>query len=586
MENYVIIFEMKPILILLRVQFFIYFTFCLFIFTKPVFSKSLLGMDSSKPTVCTVTINSSEEKEVFESYLGEAFNFVELTNLEQLKASETLTNSNDLNSYLDVAEGIFTERVIKNKEDWFLEACQLGIECDILVISGHFGGSFFGSSGYSLSLSELQRRSCQESCSGILRKPKEVFLFGCNTTAGKTSDHRSPEEYTRVLIEDGFSRRQAEQISAFRYSPIGEKTKDRMRQVFPHSRIYGFHSLAPSGKNIRPRLKRYFESVSDYKSHLLKFPTDEENVLWSRAMKGQWIRSVDGSGGIENPMCVLEKEEPLYKKLLWVGEVLSDDERSLSYIPMIDFYFRDLERRFGEDWEFFPGEEQSLLERIQFNEEGRYRVDELLGRPIEGVISAQVEVLNFGRRVGWYDDEAYNERLKILIGDIFAENLDLEDKDFICSLRVVLDISLEDLPEENWNKDTIKAIGCIKPSDERIHKELGRILQDKTENIELRQDVAWTLGILISLSPEVIQSLLSVLQDKTENIRLREDVAGALGRQGISSPEVIQSLLSVLQDETENIRLRQDVAVALRRQGFLSPEVINGLNHYYREMNQ
>ena len=269
----------------------------LIVFSNLALSQTLAEQNSSKPTVCTVTINSTDEKEVFQNYLEDDFNFVELTTLGEKYISEEKNMS---------------------KKDWFLGACKSGVQCDILVISGHFGGSFFGSSGYYLSLSELQRRSCQEKCSGILKKPKEVFLFGCNTTAGKTADHRSPEEYTRVLIEDGFSRRQAEQVSAFRYSPIGEETQDRMKQVFPFSRIYGFHSLAPSGKNIRPRLNKYFKSIpdKDYISHLSNFPKKEENHFWSRAMKGQFIRSVDGVEDKENPMCVLEKPEPLYKKLL------------------------------------------------------------------------------------------------------------------------------------------------------------------------------------------------------------------------------------------------------------------------------
>ena len=286
-----------------RLKFLPLLAFC---FVGFVFSVNVVSLEK-KPTVCTITINSSEEKEVFKSYLEEEFNFVELTDFD------SKGQSGNQGSWL------------RSRSDWFVGACKAGVECDILVVSGHFGGSFFGSSGYRLSLSELQRRSCQKMCDGILKKPREVFLFGCNTTAGKSPDHRSPEEYTRVLMEDGFSRRQAEQVSAFRYSPIGEKAKERVQQVFPHSRIYGFHSLAPSGKNITPRLRDYFDSVSDYKGHLSKFPTEEENELWSKAMQGQWIRSVNGNGGKENPVCVLDEEGPIYKKLDWVNEVLSDE---------------------------------------------------------------------------------------------------------------------------------------------------------------------------------------------------------------------------------------------------------------------
>ena len=506
---------------------------------------------SQKPLVCTVTINSSEEKDVFETYLGEDFNFVELT------------------EYGTEEEG---------KRDWFLGACKQGIECDILVVSGHFGGSFFGTSGYRLGLPELQRRSCQKACDGILKKPREVFLFGCNTTAGKSQDHRTPEEYTRVLMEDGFSRRQAEQISAFRYSPIGQETKERMRQVFPHSRIYGFHSQAPRGKSIAPRLKSYFESIADYKVHLEQFPTAEENGFWSSAMSGQWIRSVDGDGGIENPVCVLEEDIPIYKKLYWVEEVLSDRERSLSYIPVIDVYLRDLERRFG-GWEGLPGEELSLLERIQYNDRGRGIVEELLERPIRGVVLAQVQVLNFGQRVGWYDEEAYSERLKGLIGDIFKENLDREQKDFICSLEVELGLSLEDLPDERWNEHTITAIGCVKPKDVRVHLALVELLKDTEESVHWL--AAEVLGEIKSDDSQVLLALTEALKDTEATVRWW--AAEALGEIKSDDSQVLLALTEALKDTDRSVRKR--AARALGEIKSDDPQVLLALTEALNDTN-
>ena len=200
-----------------------------------VFYVVLLGLPShslygKRPLVCTVTINSSDEREVFQNYLKKDFDFLELTDLDGGK-------------------------------EWFYQSCRQNIECDILLVSGHFGGVFFGESGYRLSQDELQRRACQPVCDGILKRPKEVFLFGCNTTAGKEPDWRRPQRYVRDLVESGFSRGLAEQVATFRYSPVGQRTRDRMRQVFPHARIYGFDSNAPLGFQIRWRLRNYFQSI-------------------------------------------------------------------------------------------------------------------------------------------------------------------------------------------------------------------------------------------------------------------------------------------------------------------------------------
>ena len=75
------------------------------------------------------------------------------------------------------------------QKSWFEKACERDIQCDVLVISGHFGGSFFGEeSEYYLSLKEMEKLTCQRKCENVLSHVKEVFLFGCNTLAGKVSD--------------------------------------------------------------------------------------------------------------------------------------------------------------------------------------------------------------------------------------------------------------------------------------------------------------------------------------------------------------------------------------------------------------
>ena len=185
---------------------------------------------SRKKTVCSITINSDEEVKTFKKHL-KGFDFVELVPHESESESE--------------------------KKDWFSKACKKDIQCDVLIISGHFGGRFFGKSGHSLSTALLEEKSCDSKCSGILHKPKEVFLMGCNTLAGKHRDHRTQEEYTRALIDDGFSQTEAQEIAAFRYSPIGNDMHSRMRNVFAGvEKVYGFNSVGRSGKTVKPLLER------------------------------------------------------------------------------------------------------------------------------------------------------------------------------------------------------------------------------------------------------------------------------------------------------------------------------------------
>ena len=63
-------------------------------------------------TVCTITVNSPDEKEALRRHLPESkYRFVEL--------------------------------VERGRPDWLASACQKRIQCDVLLISGHFAGTNF-----------------------------------------------------------------------------------------------------------------------------------------------------------------------------------------------------------------------------------------------------------------------------------------------------------------------------------------------------------------------------------------------------------------------------------------------------------
>lgn len=67
-----------------------------------------------------MTINSDNEKKVFQKNLeNKGFRFVELTD--------------------------YASNPEKKSDDWLMNACQAKVECDILLVSAHFGLGFFGS---------------------------------------------------------------------------------------------------------------------------------------------------------------------------------------------------------------------------------------------------------------------------------------------------------------------------------------------------------------------------------------------------------------------------------------------------------
>ena len=64
---------------------------------------------AAKQTVCTITVNSADEKETFRRHLPAAkYRFVEL--------------------------------VERDRPDWLASACRTAVACDVLIVSGHYDG--------------------------------------------------------------------------------------------------------------------------------------------------------------------------------------------------------------------------------------------------------------------------------------------------------------------------------------------------------------------------------------------------------------------------------------------------------------
>ena len=419
----------------------------------------LKALDSTKPTVCSMTLSSKDEREVFKKHLGGSFNFVELVN--------------------------------PTDTEWLKTGCESQIQCDILVVSGYFAGSFFGSSGR-LSIETLNNRSCRRSCKGFFESPKEVFLFGSHTMAGEQPDSRSMQEYADILHNEHpgvFTKLMAKETAAYRYSPLGTQTQDRMKKIFRNARIYGFHSIAPSGKHISPKLHKYFKSIhGDYRSHLKKFPTEEENTFWSEAMEGLHVRSANGdeNGDEYSESCILFSYQPLSEQLSWIDSVFAS-QNFLTYALDISEYLYSIEMMFGPYGLNWPKNNQVLVEHLRLHKRAKAKIGAFLEEPIEGLLAIQLNLLGLGFMLDWYSSSERRVIQKRLLGDLFSTNLTLEQRDLVCSLgNIQIDLTLEDLPQEKWNVYTIRALWCVRTSEEVLEvliKESFDLIKSANENI-------------------------------------------------------------------------------------------------------
>ncbi|MCI4431758.1 MAG: hypothetical protein JHC40_21635 [Burkholderiales bacterium] len=190
---------------------------------------------AEKQTVCTITVNSADEKEAFRRHLPDAkYEFVEL--------------------------------VERGRPDWLASACRADVACDVLVISGHYdGGNEFFSDRLEarefLPVAELERVSCSGSCPGLFSRLKEVYLFGCNTLNPRPQSEASAE-VVRSLVREGHSLTEAKRQLQSLNAVHGESSRERMRQIFNDvAVIYGFSSLAPLGPIAANTLDRYFRAA-------------------------------------------------------------------------------------------------------------------------------------------------------------------------------------------------------------------------------------------------------------------------------------------------------------------------------------
>jgi hypothetical protein len=498
-----------------------------------VLAASSRAFPEDRFTVCSITINSDDEIKTFRRHLPESrFQFVELTDHARSSPDDHAT-------------------------PWFTKACQSGVQCDILVVSGHFGNTyagnygttFAGSSGLSLSLDELESRSCDKSCSGVVGKPLEVFLFGCRTLSTRLQDRPLPQPDLALLAEYGVTPVMAERIveeERYREDP---SNLQRMRFTFAGvPKLYGFSVVGPTGEHARPLLDNYFQSKGDYAAHLRRLvqarsvhsspgPNRELAAALQTSTFDQQsgLDSVDADYQRGIQICVLRNEQtPLVVRLEHLERLLGEPG-FLGYLPAIESFFR------AHPPSSFGGAELAALQRIQNHEHARdalLRLVRSLKTPL-----LRFEMLRVARTLGWMrDDEVLRVQREIVLSALQPPVYG-EGRDIICSIdpEVIAGVQIraEDLrPEIYADEFGISALGCLKPSDERIHLALSRSLFDSREWIARNAAIA-----LKQIKPPEVDVQLALAQQLNRPEAGARDWAGqALREVRAADPRVLEMI--------------------------------------------
>lgn len=361
---------------------------------------------AGKKTVCTITVNSADEKEAFQRSLPpDRYQFVEL--------------------------------VERGRTDWLESACRQGVECDVLVVSGHYdgGNEFFSDrleSREFLPVDELERASCSGTCSGLFAKLKEVYLFGCNTLNAGANKNASGE-IGRSLVRSGHSRAEADRLARALGTRHGESSRDRMRQVFKDvPAIYGFSSVAPLGPAAASILQRHLQTGGAAEVATGRVST--------RLLSGFAVHSMVTVNGITGADPMAAHRQDICR--------LSDNR--LSPAQKVDFIHELLGRETAEVRMFLDRIERyaatlpaaadqappvaQALARITADESARQRYLEF-ARDADQV-AVRARMLDLAQNFGWLTPAQKWDEMVRMIGDQLARSVaSAADVDQVCALN-------------------------------------------------------------------------------------------------------------------------------------------------------
>lgn len=470
-----------------------------------VFLSNLLYAQSSSPildpekfTICAATINSDNERKIFE---------------EQIKK-----NPNAFNPVVELTS-------FGDESDWFSEACKSGIRCDQLIISGHFGGSFFGTSGKELGLDLIEEKGCAKTCEGILSHPYEVFLFGCNTLADKTLDSRTPDQYLQVLLSDNIPRDQALMIVESRYGLTVEANRTRMSRAFTgaQKQLYGFSSIGPSGKNVEGFLTDYFaksnlgERLEKLQAARLISKVDFTNKSLAESLKLTAFAQCsagtqEGTPVKDDVICPLrDPANSIDKKIEIVIEAFAQPDY-LIYVKVISDFFN------SNPLENMTTDQREKLRVLSANNTLKSQFLLFMDKTTD--IQLYAAWISLAGNLGFISKREEDVLISGRVTKAFVQGLGVSQKDAICSLpdevkdRIKLN-PLAILPLKFKPMDYV-GLSCLAPRDLNLQKKL--VLGLKLSDVNARRSVTEALIKVLPNDYGIQLQLLEHLNEKDQEV--------------------------------------------------------------------
>jgi hypothetical protein len=486
-------------------------------------------------TVCTITVNSADEKEAFRRWLpASKYRFVEL--------------------------------VERDRSDWLESACRSGVRCDVLIVSGHYdGGNEFFSDQLEvrefLPVAELERVSCNGACPGLFAQLKEVYLFGCNTLNPLPQSGASAE-IVRSLVRDGRSRPKAEKYLRSLNASRGESSLERMRQVFEDVPvIYGFASTAPLGPIAATVLNRYLRANGDRE---LASGRRSDRLLAAFAPF-----SMTATGGLaerdpllaaRQDMCQFADDRPSdADKFDFVHRLL---QRDVAEVRLYLDRVRTLTKALDDSLPQTPDEARAR-ERIAYDAAARSRymdyVHELGEAPV------RVRMLDLARDLGWLTTEERWDELALMLRELQQRReVGTAEVTLACTLNAAhdLDGAFERRAKPGSAGDDIAHAAvraCLGSADDR-ERTLGALVGSDGQAVQVAQAYLHLRPITDGGELRRLSSAITRMKASDAQVRALE----ALGRHYLSDRAILDELTQLFA-QTRSAAVQSAIAGILVR---------------------
>lgn len=508
-----------------------------------VASGSVRAQLPGQPLVCSITINSDDEINTFRKHLGDRFRFVELTDGKS-----------------------------PNDPDWFGKACRQDIKCDVLVISGHFSGSFFGNRSFTLPLQKLEEQSCSfetNRCAGILSHPKEVFLFGCNTLRRPdyaTADMPFSSLY-RKHRQAGLDTSTAVRLATTAKMGLYNSFGDRMMKIFSGAKtIYGFTKAAPEGPDIAPVLSRYLQSVPDYAQHLNRIAASPgfNNRILKRTLHpyaiGQMsaIAPTSRAGTDYQNVCKLYDAKTSTGQGVTLIDQLLGSGQLLGNFHAIETFATSRLRN-----------DASVVRKLKNSAKARSSITAIARRIGNSIPYASIYLANIEKTMGWIDNAEYDSRIRKAALKLINTPTDISrhmarqirDENL---LRGRVNIKFADLPADFPQRPhRVATLGLLGISEPGI---VDRMIERLGANDEYFIPNRQALALMRVAAPQ-IDKILEILKDSDDD-EIQSGIIYLLTELGCPNPNTKKILLE------------------LAAEGHLQPVAVEQLNASMPELTQ